>query len=170
MAPLFPPVVQHITTNDENGTSFFYNAAAPSTRDRGAGKMTFLYSTPPSFTMDSNADLSHYLAAASKDPLPSFPAAGSSVVAMLDLAPNTRDGETFMHRTKTLDYIFMMEGELELELDGGEKRIVKKGEFIVQRACWHKFRNLTSEPARMAVVVLGSEGAVEGGIERLEAK
>ena len=59
-----------------------------------------------------------------------------------------------------------MDGELELGLDGGEKRVVNKGEFLVQRASMHSWKNISSKDgARMLVVSLGAEGAVEGGME-----
>lgn len=77
--------------------------------------------------------------------------------------------EGFLHRTKTIEYVYMMDGELELGLDGGEKRVVGKGEFLVQRASMHCWKNLSStEGARTLVVSWGAEGAVEGGIEFLE--
>ncbi len=67
-----------------------------------------------------------------------------------------------MHRTRTLDYVYMIDGELELELDGGEKRVLKKGEFVIQ-ACMHNWKNPSNtEGAGMLVTSLGSEGAVEG--------
>ena len=59
-----------------------------------------------------------------------------------------------------------MDGELELTLNSGEKRIVKKGEIVIQRACMHKWRNMSkTEPARMAAIAIGAVGAVEGGME-----
>ena len=42
-----------------------------------------------------------------------------------------------MHRTDTLDYAFVLEGEAEYSVNGGEKRIVKKGDAIISRAGWH---------------------------------
>jgi len=70
----------------------------------------------------------------------------------------------FLHHTKTIEYVFMMDGELELGLDGGEKRVIRKGEFLVQRASMHSWKNFsTTEGARMAVVCLVAEGAVEPG-------
>lgn len=47
----------------------------------------------------------------------------------------------------------------------GRKRILRKGGFLVQRATWHAWRNLRSEPARMATIAVGVEGAIEGTIE-----
>lgn len=72
----------------------------------------------------------------------------------------------------------MLEGEMELSLYGGkeedgsmkvERRAVKKGQVVVQRACMHAWRNLSkTESARMVCVAVGSEGAVEGGMEFLK--
>lgn len=104
----------------------------------------------------------------------SFPAAGGSVCAVLDFAPNPEGEEGNMHKTETLDYIVIVEGELEVSLYGGkgeevERRVVKKGEVVVQRACMHAWRNLSkTEGARMIAVAVGSEGAVEGKMEFLE--
>jgi hypothetical protein len=85
-----------------------------------------------------------------------------------------------------------MEGTFECSLDSGEKRIVKKGDVVVQRASMrnnfplqHNFgcnlanrklridswRNMsTTEGARMATVVLGIDGAVAGAIEFYQGK
>jgi len=75
-----------------------------------------------------------------------------------------------MHKSQTLDYIIMIEGEAELTLyagegNEGEKKILKKGDVVVQRACMHSWRNPSkTEPARFAAISLGCEGAVEGGM------
>ncbi len=76
-----------------------------------------------------------------------------------------------MHKTNTLDYCIVVDGELELTLyagegQEGEKRVVKKGEVVVQRACMYAWRNLSkTEGARMIAVAIGGEGAIEGGME-----
>ena len=77
-----------------------------------------------------------------------------------------------MHKTNTLDYCIVVEGELELTLGSGkqgevgEKRILRHGEVVVQRGAWHAWRNMNkTEGARMMAVAIGSEGAVEGGME-----
>ena len=60
----------------------------------------------------------------------------------------------------------VLEGELELSLDGGETRAVRKGDVVVQRGVMHKWKNLSrTEGATYVVVSLGVEGAVEGGME-----
>ena len=71
-----------------------------------------------------------------------------------------------MHRTQSLDYVLIHEGELELELDSGEKRIIKTGEVVIQREAWHRWTNLsTTTRAVMFAVSLGAEGAIFGGLE-----
>ena len=52
-------------------------------------------------------------------------------------------GESGFHRTMTLDTIVMLEGEIELHLDSGEKRILKAEDTIVQRGTMHKWVNVT---------------------------
>lgn len=67
-----------------------------------------------------------------------------------------------MHTTSTLDYVFIVDGALELGLESGETRVVKKGDSVVQRGTTHWWRNVSkTEPAMMAVVTVGLEGAVE---------
>jgi hypothetical protein len=57
-----------------------------------------------------------------------------------------------MHRTNTLDYIFVIQGSLELRLDSGENRILKGGDACVQRASMHAWKNLSgTDYARLAL-------------------
>lgn len=42
-------------------------------------------------------------------------------------------------------------------LDGGEEKVVRTGDIIVQRGAMHAWKNHTQEPCRMLVVMLGSE-------------
>lgn len=65
-----------------------------------------------------------------------------------------------MHRTLSLDYCVVMNGEIVLVLDGGEERVVKAGEFIVQRGTTHSWINRTGEVCRIMFVMVGSEKVV----------
>lgn len=173
--PHFPPVTRHITVNDPSGaSSFLQNDALPTTQPTGPlSQMSTIFSAPPSFSIAKNTDLAHH----ERTPLASFPVSGGSACVVLDIGPNPEGVESKLHRTQTLDYCVIIEGEMELSLWGGkgedgeekvERRVVKKGEMVVQRACWHAWRNLSrTEGARMLAVTIGSEGAVEGGMEFL---
>ena len=61
-------------------------------------------------------------------------------VALTSLKP----GESSpMHRTRSLDLGIILEGEVELELDNGLKRVLKAGDTIVQRGTVHRWRNIS---------------------------
>lgn len=53
-----------------------------------------------------------------------------SVCRMCDFSPSN---DPQMHRTQSLDYGVVMEGEMELILDSGEVHLMTKGDVAVQR-------------------------------------
>ncbi|KAF8500600.1 hypothetical protein BU17DRAFT_102464 [Hysterangium stoloniferum] len=66
-----------------------------------------------------------------------------------------------MHETKSIDYVVLLEGELELELDNGEKRLMKPGDVIVQRETIHAWCNpLPTQYAKVFAVMVASKNAV----------
>jgi len=173
MSTSFPPLNVHITTNSAGSSSFYSPEPIipPSTSTNPAFKGHYIYCTPPPLSLANNIDLTYYLTATSTSTLPSFPAAGGSIFTVLDIPPNPEGKGGKLHRTQTLDYIFVMEGELEVSLDSGETRVVRKGDMVVQRASMHAWRNVSAtEGARMAAVLLGVEGAVEGAVEAFREK
>lgn len=88
-----------------------------------------------------------------------------------------------MHRTKSLDYGIVLEGEVELVLDSGERRRMGPGDVAVQRATMHQWRNVDEKRwARMMFVLMdcvvgegakgedlgaGVDGLVGGGRSRV---
>jgi quercetin dioxygenase-like cupin family protein len=74
-----------------------------------------------------------------------------------------------MHRTLTLDYGIVLSGEIVLELDGGQKKTIKAGEFIVQGGVNHKWTNETHEDCQIVFVMVGAEKVkLENGVELQE--
>jgi len=70
-----------------------------------------------------------------------------------------------MHRTLTLDYAAVMKGEIVLKLDSGEEKVIREGEFMVQRGTNHQWLNRGSEVCRMLVVMVAAEKVVtENGV------
>ncbi len=57
------------------------------------------------------------------------------------------------HRTDTLDYVLILDGEITLELDQGSVDL-RSGDCIVQRGTRHAWRNRSGRPVRMAVVMV----------------
>lgn len=62
-----------------------------------------------------------------------------------------------MHRTATVDYGIVLEGEIWLEVDGGEQRLLTVGDTIVQLGGRHGWRNTSDRPATVAFVLTGAE-------------
>ena len=69
-----------------------------------------------------------------------------------------KDGgsRTVMHRTKTLDYVVVIEGELVLLLDDSE-RVLKPGDVVVQRGTNHAWENRSDDVARAAFFHIDAE-------------
>ncbi|KAJ5783024.1 hypothetical protein N7457_004798 [Penicillium paradoxum] len=71
-----------------------------------------------------------------------------------------------MHRTVSIDLVVVIEGEIELELDSGERKVLYQGDTVVQRGTMHRWRNSSdSKPARMLAVLMSSEKSFIGGQE-----
>jgi ethanolamine utilization protein EutQ (cupin superfamily) len=61
-----------------------------------------------------------------------------------------------MHRTETLDYGIVIEGELTLILDRGET-IVRAGDIIIQRGTNHAWANRSDKNCRVAFVLIDGQ-------------
>ena len=61
-----------------------------------------------------------------------------------------------MHRTRSVDYGVVLEGELWLELDDGAQVLLTQGDTVVQLAARHAWRNKTQAPATVAFVLTGA--------------
>lgn len=57
------------------------------------------------------------------------------------------------HRTDTLDYVLVLDGEVALELDSGSVEL-RSGDCVVQRGTRHAWRNRSGRPVRLAVVMV----------------
>ncbi|MCU6498995.1 cupin domain-containing protein [Rugamonas sp. A1-17] len=66
-----------------------------------------------------------------------------------------------MHRTESIDYGIVIEGELTLVLDDSEVRL-RPGSVVIQRGTNHAWANRSQRPCRMLFVLVG--GAYEAGL------
>ena len=67
----------------------------------------------------------------------------------------------FMHRTQTIDYGIVIEGEITLIVDRGES-IVRAGDVVVQRGTNHAWANRSGRNCRIAFVLI--DGRFEQGL------
>jgi quercetin dioxygenase-like cupin family protein len=71
------------------------------------------------------------------------------------------------HRTDSIDYIVVMSGEIDMELDGSSVHL-KAGDVMVQRGTIHNWVNKGTQPCMLAVVLVDAK-SVEAGGKVLEA-
>jgi quercetin dioxygenase-like cupin family protein len=62
-----------------------------------------------------------------------------------------------MHTTDTIDFEYVISGEIWLELDDGEEVHLRAGDAVVQNGTRHAWRNKGSEPCRIVVCLIGAQ-------------
>ena len=106
-------------------------------------------------------------AAAGGPPARLEPAPGGSSWRVFDLPPdevvaaylasqNVPEVEASgFHRTDTLDYVMILDGEVTLELDEGSVEL-RSGDCVVQRGTRHAWRNRSGKPVKMMAVMVST--------------
>jgi len=157
-----PSINRYITTHSASGEAVL-DTTIPSTAiwRHIPGASFFLGYVTRTFPIDlkDDIDLNAYTDAFASPPKVTVP--GGTVLRVMDLAPGTSSP---MHRTVSLDYSVVLEGEVELQLDSGETKVMRRGDMCVQRATNHAWRNTNqTEWARMLYVYIDSTKPMVGG-------
>lgn len=172
------PVSWYVTGHDKtNGESVFQSDidTVPSLRKLPDGIQIFDCCLTQGFPIDLKEDkdlrIHEHLI---RNP-PGIVVPNGSAARIVDIPPGYNGG---MHRSMSLNYNFVIEGEVDAISDSGEVRTLKRGDGIVQRAINHAWRNNSpTEWARMTAIVLPvqdfqpgpSEGQSDGN-KKEEAK
>ena len=70
-----------------------------------------------------------------------------------DQAQGAKKRHPAMHKTRTVDVLVVLTGEVWLLLDEGEV-LCRQGDFIVQRATNHAWSNRTDKPCSLALILV----------------
>ncbi|KAJ6013007.1 hypothetical protein N7522_003362 [Penicillium canescens] len=138
------PLKRFITTHNETGKAIFSNdlpELMPVQRITDGADFSLAY-TSDHFPAQLNnktdiTEYSNYLTSP-----PGIVVSGGTVCRIVDMLPGALSP---MHRTVSLDYGVVLEGEVELVLDSGEVRLLKRGDVAVQRGTNHAWRNVTPD-------------------------
>ena len=127
-----------------------------------------------SFPVDLNEDADIKVYKPYLESPPGLVATGGTVLRFVDVGPGHLSP---MHRTVSLDYGVVIEGEVELVLDSGETRLLKRGDVAIQRGTMHQWINHSpkewcrmlfvlqeSQPLKLAGKTLGEELAGMAGV------
>lgn len=151
-----PYIHRYITTHNTDGEAVFLSHAQvpdylPSKPTGQDGEIALLYATTSvPVSVDAEADVAMY------DEFlhlpPGITVDQGTAFRLIDLRPGKA---TPMHRTVSVDYGVIIEGEVDLMLDSGASRHMHRGDVSVQRGTAHSFRNRSdSEWCRMLFVYL----------------
>lgn len=159
-----PPVPKrYITTNTVNGLSIFAPEIAPDPPFRilpDGERVTFCYGSdqfPIELTQDQDLKLYQHLI----DNPPGIVLQHGVAFRVIDLPPGYA---SVMHRTVSVNFNIVLEGEVELILDSGERRRLRRGDSAIQRAISHSWRNVsTTEWARISAVPVPAAPLEIGG-------
>lgn len=166
------PLSRFITTHDESGKAIFSNTLSeqmPVVPILDGAHFSLAYTSshfPANLNDDTDIkEYSEYL----QSP-PGITISTGTVCRIVDMGPKALSP---MHRTVSLDYGVVLEGEVELVLDSGETRLLKRGDVAVQRGTNHAWRNVTPDKevngelvpqwARMLYVLSPSQPMSIGG-------
>ncbi len=157
------PIQRFITTHAADGRTTFSSAVpeeAPFQVLSDGAQFSLCYATNKfPVQMGDDADVATYQNYTQN--LPGITISTGSVLRVVDMRPGALSP---MHRTVSLDYGVVLEGEVELVLDSGESRVMRRGDISVQRGTNHAWRNMSQTSwARMLYVLQPAEAVVVGG-------
>jgi mannose-6-phosphate isomerase-like protein (cupin superfamily) len=169
------PVRRIVTGHDESGKAVVVtDGPAPNQRVRQA---TGLVSTLLWVTDESPADISSNTDRADRES-PVAPPPRGSVLRVVDFPPagdakgidnaamlkemgihhdtGKPARHPFTHRTKSVDYAFVLEGEIDMLLDDSEVHM-KAGDIMVQQGTNHAWVNNSTQMCRVAFVLIDAD-------------
>ncbi|OGM42732.1 Cupin domain protein [Aspergillus bombycis] len=163
--PALPNFTRYITTHDANGTAIVHSSTESVFREYDSGSFRF---NVPFTTSEFPAELSGDADVAAHESLIASGNLGlvspnGTVCRVVDFAPMKSGSKGLMHRTQSLDFGIVLEGSIEMWLDSGEMKLLKKGDIAVQRGTMHEWRNPSeTEWTRMVFVLQGTKPLVVG--------
>jgi quercetin dioxygenase-like cupin family protein len=138
-----------VTGHDAGGRAvILHDGAAPNVKRRPSGLVSTLLWT----TDESPADADRQDDRAARETGIPPPERGS-IFRVVDFPPGAK-GE--MHRTRSIDYGVVIEGEIDMLLPGGEVHL-HAGDVLVQQATDHAWENRGEATCRIAFILIDAK-------------
>ena len=80
-----------------------------------------------------------------------------ALIRLRGLADHFEKEDPAMHKTNTVDYAVVYDGEIWLELDDAKTVHLKKGDVVVQNGTRHAWRNKGAAPVTMLFFLNGAK-------------
>ena len=151
----FPPVRRIVTVHNDGGNAVIARDSLVNGNQTPHGPwISPLWSTE-SLPPDVNSSEDQGLAR------PGLASKGT-IVRVVDFPPHSTGA---LHRSITLDYIYVLEGPVVLTLDDGSRTSISKNETVIQQATMHGWDNENDQWARLLCVLIASKPPIAGGKE-----
>jgi quercetin dioxygenase-like cupin family protein len=150
--PNYPPIRRVVTGHDANNVAkVFIDAPATNAKYPQAGTVsTMMWCTDSApCKMPLGEDIEDMGARVIGTP----PPPKGTRFAVIDFPPGNHP---HMHRTETIDYVIVIEGEIEMDMDDSTVKL-KAGDIMVQRGTNHAWANRSNKRARVAFVLIDAE-------------
>lgn len=85
---------------------------------------------------------------------------GGTLIRIIEYGP---DHPRYTHRTETVDYVVILSGEIDLELDNNEVLHFRPGDTFVNRGGMHTWINRGRNPVVMAEILIDATPVQVGG-------
>ena len=79
-----------------------------------------------------------------------------ALIRLRGLADHFEKEDPAMHKTNTVDYAIVYDGEIWMELDNGETLHLRRGDVVVQNGTRHAWRNKGTKPVTMLFFLNGA--------------
>jgi quercetin dioxygenase-like cupin family protein len=148
----YPPVRRVVTGHDEKGLAkVLFDAPATNAKRPGPGLVsTMIWSTDGA---PAKIPVGEQIEDFGARVLGTAPPACGTRFAVIDFPPGN---QPHMHRTETVDYVIVLEGDIDMEMDDSCVKL-KQGDVMVQRGTNHAWVNRSDHRARVAFVLIDAE-------------
>jgi len=150
--PSYPPIRRVVTGHDEQHIAkVITDGSATNSKYPGPGTVSTLIwcsdSTPADISVGEHVeDMGQRI-------LGSPPPPNGTRFAVIDFPPGN---SAVTHRTETLDYVIVLSGEIEMDMDDSIVKL-RAGDVMVQRGTNHAWVNRGKERARVAFVLIDAK-------------
>ena len=157
-----------VTGHDSEGKSVFHHAGAPP-RSSSPGSYE-LWSTkgtqtvPDATPADAPSPIGYFaefgetsFKIVTVPPAKDRPEGHGTFTLPPEIARYFDPDDPEMHTTDTIDYVIIVSGAAELELDDGRKELVQQGDCVVQRGTKHAWRVVGDAPLVLGATMIGAK-------------
>ena len=147
-----PPIRRVVTGHDNNNVAkVLMDAPATNAKGPGTGLVsTLIWSTDRT---PAQVPIGEEIEDMGERVLGSAPPPSGSRFAVIEFPPGVVSA---MHRTETVDYVNVIEGEIDMDMDDSTVKL-RHGDVMVQRGTNHAWVNRSDKKARVAFVLIDAE-------------